>query len=42
MGRKGRCKKDAAEDRDPGMRKADLLLAYQLMDTTNPFPEAAV
>ena len=42
MGRKGRSKKDAAEDRDPGMCKADLLLAYQLMDTTNPFPSASV
>ena len=42
MGRKGRGQKDAAEDGEPGMRKADLLLAYQLMDSTNPFPSASV
>lgn len=42
MGRKGRSKKDTAEDRDTGMCKADLLLAYQLMDTSNPFPSASV
>ena len=40
MGRKPR-KRDVQED-DVHMSKEDLLLAYQLMDSTNPFPSSSI